>query len=785
MFRRNPTRHRRLTIVQNGHHSNLRETTAVEILSHSDITYTSSILSDPTLAAHVDVMPEVVDGCTAVGGLTKEVDCAVGNMPEEVGDTACTTPKEVDNTAKATISSGVPEDITDTEKDLDAKIQKLAETIPLHSICCLTNKSLTPEVKVEVEMEAEVGLEVDVEWRWWWRWSHFGVIRSHFGVIRMLVVVVMVTFWRHYGWWWGKSIIGPHQRRVHSKSPGTGSIGTTISISTAISTTIPMNTTISPTIAISTRFSTTIPISTPISTTIPITTTNSTTIRISSKISTTITVRTTITSTATSTTTTLHDRLAAITWQLALTPTSLPAYTVTSAARSPTDSTVPTTSSAVTATNSSMEPPKFSAEVPRTPLPTSAASFSPAPISPTGPSQSLSEPVKDPQSGSSGTNPGLLSGSESLILVSCSGKDGFTAGAASSCFSRSRREFAFITAAASWGQADRITNKLRGLPDAKNQFSGNFGGAAVAERLDCSPPTKAKRVKFPAGSLSGKSRFPRRCIPKLLHCHLISPSSALKNSLLRAAQRISTQLILDRLGFIPKIVGCSASAPEFWWEHFGSTEVDHLYPISHDERCVQNLLEMPTLHENSLHKIACKAHLALNEKREHPLALIWKVRHTPSLAERHEISNPEHSSDVSKTPDTQIREWHPLRLRLQLIARASISHPTTLSSSGRSRAASKGQRLRPATHNIIITDVTAPVTLSDPITLCYAHDPVLMRLYLTSHPVVALQAPISGRRHWLAVEAALTRDPPDDTKQAYRVRKNLGKAPKKSHQPVD
>ncbi|KAJ8871572.1 hypothetical protein PR048_027898 [Dryococelus australis] len=64
-------------------------------------------------------------------------------------------------------------------------------------------------------------------------------------------------------------------------------------------------------------------------------------------------------------------------------------------------------------------------------------------------------------------------------------------------------------------------------------------GAAVAERLDCSPPIKADRVQSPAGSLpmplagwffSGISNFPRPCIPTLLHPHLISPVSSLKTS---------------------------------------------------------------------------------------------------------------------------------------------------------------------------------------------------------------------------------------------------------------
>ncbi|KAJ8882652.1 hypothetical protein PR048_014464 [Dryococelus australis] len=75
-------------------------------------------------------------------------------------------------------------------------------------------------------------------------------------------------------------------------------------------------------------------------------------------------------------------------------------------------------------------------------------------------------------------------------------------------------------------------------------------GAAVAERLDCSPQTKENRVQPPAGDASGRwvfsgiSRFPRPCIPALLQSHLISPSPALKTSSLRAAQISQLNLTL-------------------------------------------------------------------------------------------------------------------------------------------------------------------------------------------------------------------------------------------------
>ncbi|KAJ8897800.1 hypothetical protein PR048_003150 [Dryococelus australis] len=79
-------------------------------------------------------------------------------------------------------------------------------------------------------------------------------------------------------------------------------------------------------------------------------------------------------------------------------------------------------------------------------------------------------------------------------------------------------------------------------------------GVTLDTKLTCSPPTKANRVQSPAGSLLifasgnraercrrsagflGIFRFPRSCIPVLLHSHLISPSSALRTLLLRAVQ---------------------------------------------------------------------------------------------------------------------------------------------------------------------------------------------------------------------------------------------------------
>ncbi|KAJ8896054.1 hypothetical protein PR048_001395 [Dryococelus australis] len=83
-------------------------------------------------------------------------------------------------------------------------------------------------------------------------------------------------------------------------------------------------------------------------------------------------------------------------------------------------------------------------------------------------------------------------------------------------------------------------------------FNSHVLGAAVSERLAYSPPTKANRVKSPAGSLSHvrivpddaagwlvfseMSRFPRPGVPALLHTLFSHLSSALKISPLRAAQ---------------------------------------------------------------------------------------------------------------------------------------------------------------------------------------------------------------------------------------------------------
>ncbi|KAJ8880388.1 hypothetical protein PR048_016857, partial [Dryococelus australis] len=89
----------------------------------------------------------------------------------------------------------------------------------------------------------------------------------------------------------------------------------------------------------------------------------------------------------------------------------------------------------------------------------------------------------------------------------------------------------------------------------KNRFAQRHEARCWSERDNCSPPTKASRVRFAAASLpdflmwgscrtmplvggvfSPISHFPRPGIPELLRTHLASPPSALKTSMLRAAQ---------------------------------------------------------------------------------------------------------------------------------------------------------------------------------------------------------------------------------------------------------
>ncbi|KAJ8872649.1 hypothetical protein PR048_026258 [Dryococelus australis] len=91
---------------------------------------------------------------------------------------------------------------------------------------------------------------------------------------------------------------------------------------------------------------------------------------------------------------------------------------------------------------------------------------------------------------------------------------------------------------------------------------GSFPGR-VTKIFACG--NRAGRCRWSAGFFSGISRFPRPFIPALLHTHFALPSSALKSSLLRAAQISSLahsftvrKLLLHYLGL--KIVEC-AHAP--------------------------------------------------------------------------------------------------------------------------------------------------------------------------------------------------------------------------------
>ncbi|KAJ8878139.1 hypothetical protein PR048_022606 [Dryococelus australis] len=93
--------------------------------------------------------------------------------------------------------------------------------------------------------------------------------------------------------------------------------------------------------------------------------------------------------------------------------------------------------------------------------------------------------------------------------------------------------------------ARRITENLATRPVWSRHYP--LQGAAVAERLDCSPPTTATPGFSHVGImpddesgrrvLSGISRF-HPCIPALLHSHLISPHRLLRPRVGSRANRI-------------------------------------------------------------------------------------------------------------------------------------------------------------------------------------------------------------------------------------------------------
>ncbi|KAJ8882045.1 hypothetical protein PR048_018533 [Dryococelus australis] len=122
---------------------------------------------------------------------------------------------------------------------------------------------------------------------------------------------------------------------------------------------------------------------------------------------------------------------------------------------------------------------------------------------------------------------------------------------------------------------------------AANIASHDETEPAVAERLARSPPTRANRVRSPAGSPPGFfaggnrarttplvggffsriSRFPRPFIPTLLHVHLASPSSVLETTLSKSAQMSSLTHSRKDHNLPSPGVGCfrcTASTADAW-----------------------------------------------------------------------------------------------------------------------------------------------------------------------------------------------------------------------------
>ncbi|KAJ8873468.1 hypothetical protein PR048_024286 [Dryococelus australis] len=185
-------------------------------------------------------------------------------------------------------------------------------------------------------------------------------------------------------------------------------------------------------------------------------------------------------------------------------------------------------------------------------------------------------------------------------------------------------------------------------------FPRGEGVVRVTEWLDYSPPTKANRVQSPAGSLRifasgnrtgqccwsvgflGISRFPRPCIPALLHSHLLSPSSALKTSLLRAAQ-------ISPLHF-PKLRQANCVHPSLCEEHCSVSHEEHGLPaLAAKEE--HGLPALAAKEEHGLPALAAKEEHglpALAAKEEHGLpALAAKEEHgLPALAAKEEHGLP-------------------------------------------------------------------------------------------------------------------------------------------------
>ncbi|KAJ8868824.1 hypothetical protein PR048_030365 [Dryococelus australis] len=276
----------------------------------------------------------------------------------------------------------------------------------------------------------------------------------------------------------------------------------------------------------------------------------------------------------------------------AVTPTSLPASIATSAARSYTDGTVPSTSSAVTPTKYSIEPQNFSADALRTPLLALPVSLAPALSSPTGPFESLPEPLRRHQCHFCEyfVYKVILGHGQRPKSPTSNMADEMGAGEGSSCRELSRltchrtSDLLHFTFSHCQGLI-----RICGLRQAGPPFSGDFWNISLAsrqeqipqevykglgngvprllqstahwpgggnrvtatERLDCSPPIMANGVAPGFSQLGivsddaaggrlfsggGSPVSPALTFSRCSINHLISPSSVLKTSLLRAAK---------------------------------------------------------------------------------------------------------------------------------------------------------------------------------------------------------------------------------------------------------
>ncbi|KAJ8885406.1 hypothetical protein PR048_011603 [Dryococelus australis] len=116
-----------------------------------------------------------------------------------------------------------------------------------------------------------------------------------------------------------------------------------------------------------------------------------------------------------------------------------------------------------------------------------------------------------------------------------------------------------------------ITYNTQSDPRSAPQWPMSDRGVAVAERLACSPSTKANLGRVTSGfsqvgivpddaagrrAFSGISCFPRPCIPAPLYSQFISPSTALKNSNeMVHAERIRKEPLYDTYKFVQMCAG--------------------------------------------------------------------------------------------------------------------------------------------------------------------------------------------------------------------------------------